>query len=266
MSPGPDLADDVWSRVQSLAEAYDLDRSTLAAHVRAVADDTPPSHVEDLVLALACARGHAAAIRDFETRLLPQTRPPVARIDATRAFVDEVQQRVRTHLLVAEPPAQPRIATYAGRGPLAGWITVTAVRTAMTVLRENARASRFSEARWAAAIALPTTADEDLEHLKRRYRPKFELALVEAAKALPDRERSVLKLSFAEGLGIDRIAAIYGVHRATVARWVVKAKEALLAGTHEVLQRDEGITRLEIASLQRLVRSQLETSLGGLFS
>lgn len=260
--------DAAWPDLEEAAVRYDVERSALRAHIEALSPDTPPGQLRltELVVALGCAHGNEDALRAFEQDALASTTAALRRLHDDPAFIDEVQQRVRERLLVAVPPAKPRIADYAGRGSLAGWVTVTAVRTGMNLLRKHARTRHIPEQRWAAAIALPDTGDEELEFLKRRYRETFAAALVRAAKALPERDRSVLKLSFAENLSIDRIGAVYGVHRATVARWITKAKDQLLEGMRRTLEQEDGIPPEEMSSLQRLVRSQLETSLRGLFS
>lgn len=260
--------DEVWAEVQAAAALVDVDRATFIAHLEQVADVGFSGQLrgDDLVLALACARGNEAALRRFDAEILSQTDGALRRLQEDGSFVDEVKQRVRERLLVSKGGAEPKIKTYVGRGVLAGWVTVTAVRTAMSLLREQARAHRFGEERWAAALALPNPGDEELTILKQRYKDAFSNALVRAARELQDRERTMLKLSFAEGLSIDRIAVVYGVHRATVARWITKAKDELISRTQAILVRDEGIEREELMSLQRLVRSQLEMSLTGLFS
>lgn len=54
---------------------------------------------------------------------------------------------------------------------------------------------------------------------------------------------------------------LHGVHRATAARWVDAARETVLAGTQRELIRRLRISRSELASVIRLIQSQLELSL-----
>jgi RNA polymerase sigma-70 factor (ECF subfamily) len=49
--------------------------------------------------------------------------------DASATFVDDVRQALRVRLLV-EAGGRARLADYAGRGPLRGWIGVAAARVA----------------------------------------------------------------------------------------------------------------------------------------
>src|SRR6185369_4971546 len=108
------------------------------AHVsERLADEADSStlHVADLFLACACALGDARALALFEDRLMTQVPTHVARIDRSPAFADEVKAQLRDKLFVARDGAPPKIAHYSGRGPLGGWLRVTAIRTAQNLLR-----------------------------------------------------------------------------------------------------------------------------------
>jgi RNA polymerase sigma-70 factor (ECF subfamily) len=106
-------------------------------------------------------------------------------------------------------------------------------------------------------------ADLEVDYLKGHYRAVFEAALKETLTELPVQQRNVLRLSFVEGLSIDEIGALHGVHRATAARWIAAAREAILDGTRRRLRSDLSLSDSEFDSVVRLVQSQLEVSLRG---
>ena len=64
-----------------------------------------------------------------------------------------------------------------------------------------------------------------------------------------------------DGLSIDQLAALHGVHRATAARQVHSARDAVLAGTRRELVRRLRLSPRELASMMRLIHSQLDLSL-----
>lgn len=266
MSEAPRLTDEGWIEARAAWPTLSLSREAFALALPSGLDGPATPRWADLYLATACAQGDREALRQLERRLLPEADAAIRSIEAAPAFVDEVRQRVRTKLLVAEPGRAPRIADYSGRGPLAGWLCVVALRTAMSLRREHRRAEarQGGDERWAVALALPSTADPELEHLKRSYGGELGEALVQACGALPDRERAVLRLYFVDALGIDRIGAIYGVHRSTAARWLQRAREGLLQATRERLAERLRTTPTALSSVDRLVHSQLDVSLGGL--
>jgi RNA polymerase sigma-70 factor (ECF subfamily) len=98
--------------------------------------------------------------------------------------------------------------------------------------------------------------------LREAYRDAFQTALGDTFAALSPRERNLLRLHVLDGLGIDEIAAPYGVHRATAARWLNAVHEAILAGVHQRLRaHDPRLDDAELESLGRAVRSELHLSL-----
>ena len=71
-------------------------------------------------------------------------------------------------------------------------------------------------------------------------------------RSSPNRER---------GRNIERIGAIYGVHRATVARWIAQGRDSLLELVERELAKRLAVEVDEVGSIIRLVRSRIEVSL-----
>jgi RNA polymerase sigma-70 factor (ECF subfamily) len=217
-------------------------------------------HGADLYLACACAEGDAAALLVFERDLMSQVPLFLSRLPAPT--VQEVQQLLRERLLVSGPGKRAQIADYAGRGPLAGWLRIAALRAAGNLRRDG----QVREAHEELSPATPAIgADPELAFLKGHYRPAFERAFGEAFQTLTVEERNVLRLHFLDGLNIDRIGALFQVHRATAARWLASARERLMEETRRKAQAALGISPAELDSLLGLVRSQLGVSLHSFF-
>src|SRR5262249_11434487 len=96
---------------------------------------------------------------------------------------------------------------------------------------------------------------------KRLYREEFKQAFHAAVEALDDGARLLLQQSALDGLSIDQLAAFHGVHRSTAARRVQAARTAVLVATQRELSRRLQLSRGELASVMRLIRSQLDLSL-----
>ncbi len=259
-----------WTRAHARHPDVQLELGDYRAHALAVGVGTRGEglakvHLDDLFVACACAKKDNAALRFFEHEVLSAADGAVRGLDGSASFVDEVRQRVRAKLLVGSSDAPPRIAEYAGRGALVAWVTVAAVRTGLSLLRETKRAEKYAGDGWAEALALPDTGDVEIDYMKERYREQFQSGLIEACGKLPARDRTILRLHFVDGLNIDQIGVIYEVHRATVARWIAKCRTALLEATRQFLTEHLAVSPSEISSLDRLVRSQLDVSLGALF-
>lgn len=217
-------------------------------------------HVRDLWLATACAGGDAVALRAIDAYCSGAIRDVVRRVRASAELVDETAQVTRELLFVKKGDAPPKVARYAGRGDLRSWTMVVAAREAVRIAKAEARDSPPLAGKMLDAATI-AEADIELDYLKRTYRPEFERALADALAGLPARDRALLKYHYVDGLNGRRIAAIHQVHPATVTRWLEAARQALADGTHALLQERLGLGSSELASLERLVSSQLELSL-----
>jgi RNA polymerase sigma-70 factor (ECF subfamily) len=110
--------------------------------------------------------------------------------------------------------------------------------------------------------ALPSPGDDlELDFLKRKYGAEFKAALAEAFGSLTPRDRNLLRQFFGQGLTVDEMAPLYRVHRATVARWIAKSRDTLVQRTRDALVQRLNAPASEVASLLRLIRSELDASL-----
>jgi RNA polymerase sigma-70 factor (ECF subfamily) len=239
------------------------------AFVEYVAERLPPDvdvvsdlsglHVEDLYLACACLRRVERALAVFDERILSGVPRFVARVDSSPDFADGVRQTLREKLFLSEPV--PKIAEYAGRGPLAGWVRVVALRTALNSRRSEERSSRIP------ANALTGTAvDPELDFLKSKYAREVKAALESAVSGLPIEARNILRMHYLDHLTIDQIASVHEMHRSSVARRISEARRSILDETKRRLRERLEITTTEIDSVVALVKSRLELSLRLLFT
>jgi RNA polymerase sigma-70 factor (ECF subfamily) len=255
-----------WQVGQEAWPGIALDRERFAAHVRALEPEAIARFPGDLYIATACLTGDAAAIERFERELFVGARSAIQAIDANHAFVDEAMQRLRTGLLVGDG-GTPRLALYAGRGPLRSWLGVAAARTALMIRRSQQRQREVSpddDHEWAEAIVTISTNNPELDLLKRQYAHAFGVAFRDAIAALETRLRVVLRMSFVDGVSIDEIGAVYTVHRATAARWIQRACEQLFEKTRDLLTERLALTPTELDRMTALVRSQLDVSISQL--
>jgi RNA polymerase sigma-70 factor (ECF subfamily) len=252
-----ELAAAAWPRVNVEPAAF------FARLIAAV----PPDDVErslaqlpvaDLYLALGCERGDRAALEAFELHFLAHVPEFIARVDPSPALAEEVKQELRDRLFVPRAGAQSQIAGYSGRGDLGAWLRVVAVRTALR-LRRMRWPSRERPLEQTASIG--ETADPELSYLKLRYRGAYEEAFRAALASLETRERLLLKLHYGDGLSLERIASVYRMHRATVARRLASCRRKLREETQRRLQETLQVSAAEFGSLLELVRSQLCVSL-----
>lgn len=214
--------------------------------------------VSDLYLACGCAAGDRAALAAFETHYLAALDATLARLDLPAWVIDDVKQDVRQRLLVGEASRPPRIADFTGAGNLRGWLRVVAVNTARQILRRVGPAPSTAEL---VDVVPPVAHDAELEILKSHYREQFRAAFLLALAELSPRDRTLLRQHYLLGLGIGQIGTMYGVHRATAARWLDRCTRVLLRTTRRTLATRLRVDRTDIDSILRLVRSRLEISI-----
>jgi RNA polymerase sigma-70 factor, ECF subfamily len=219
-----------------------------------------PAYPLDAYLAAACAAGNVAAVRVLEEELISRIPDVIRRVDRSAAFAADLSQQVRIRLLVRDGDTPPRIARYTGEVPLSAWIRVVALRLAYNAKR-GTKPSRDALAEEA------TSNDPELEYLRGQYRETFVRSFKEALGALPKDDRTVLRLHYVDGVNIDGIGRIFQVHRATVARWLVRIRADVLTRAKVLLAEHVGADVDEaesvVAALAGEVDFTLSRALGG---
>jgi RNA polymerase sigma-70 factor (ECF subfamily) len=251
------------ARSRSTFEVPDEDfLRALVRHVPAGGEDLKALqavHAEDLALALGCAEGHPVALAEFDQRFSASLRAALRRLDPSPGFIDEALQAVRERLFLPQERSAPKITLYAGTGPLSAWVRTVALRVAIN-LRHSAAPETPMDERLAAGLSAQGPGPE-LALLKSQYREAFQQSFRAALGTLTDQESTILRLHFVSGLSLDRLGEMYQVHRATIARWVARAREQLMKSTQSELQARLTVDANELHQILELVRSQLAITL-----
>jgi RNA polymerase sigma-70 factor (ECF subfamily) len=254
------------ARARASWPALDLDQEVFARWVAERLPDTPGAadlealHWEDLYLACGAAAGNRAAIAALEEQLVNQLRGALARVDGSPAFHDEVLQLLREKLLLSAPGAKPKLAAYSGRGPLLHWLRTVALRLALSHRRGQGRQAPAGDLRDEGD--LPLVGDHpDLGYLKERHGDDLKKALGDAIRTLGARDANALRMHLLDGVSLESIGALYGVHRTTVARWLEAARQQLLAETRRCFSERLQMPLGQVDSLIAVLRSRIDLSL-----
>ena len=227
--------------------------------VAALAAKDPPALTGaaaiELHLALACARGDQTAIAAFDRSYLDVVPQALAGMKLPAATVEDIRALVRDKLLLADGDKPPRIVEYAGKGRLRGLVQVTATRAAIDRIRHDEREVELP------ARELAAPANLELSLIKAQYRSAFAEGFERAVGNASRRDRNLLRLHFLGGMTLEQLAQMYGVHRATVVRWLAAAREAVFAATRDHLASTLGAPREELDEVFALVESRVELSL-----
>lgn len=213
-------------------------------------------HGHELYLVCAYGLGDRAAHQILDAEYLPGVRRALVRLRATDDAIEEVLQAIR-HVLVEMQNPHAERRGYSGRGELAGWLRVVAVRL---LGRSHRRAQRHRSLDEAALELLPLGAEPEDSLARHAHRQQLAEAFREAVAALTSRERNLLRYHYVSRLSIDQIALIYCIHRATAARWLQRAEERLAAATSDRFRRRVPVGEDSAQRLLALVHSQLSLS------
>jgi RNA polymerase sigma-70 factor (ECF subfamily) len=218
-----------------------------------------------LYLAVACACGDSGAIAAFEARYFEGVRATLASVVTDRSEIDDLEQRLRTRLFVAEPGGRARAVEAVGHGDLGSFVRVAALRLALNDRRGAERRRSRADAFGRDALRLHAAADTpELTLLRHTHRARFKEAFEHAIGRLGARERNLLRYHLAEHLGIDELAKIHGVHRSTAARWLAAARSQVAEYTKERLA-DLIDDANALPALFSLIHSHLDLSITRVF-
>jgi len=213
----------------------------------------------DLFLAYACGAGVSGAAARFEAVCGASIQRAVARVLSRPKDREEAAQQTRQLLLVGN---RPKITKFRGRGPLVRWVSVVALRVAVSTGRAETAERRLRERLIAGATG---EADPERQLMEREIRGRIETALAEALKRLEARERLVLRLHLVSGMSLTAIATVLRVNHTTVSRLIRRLCDELLATVSAAL-RDGGANRDGLPSLLGLLAGRLELSVSRLLA
>lgn len=223
----------------------------------AVAPQLSSLRAGDVHLALACLHGSAYAHARLDVLLRGVAGQALTGIRLGSVSLDELLQDVRTKLLVGEAGVG-KLASYSGKGPLEGWLRVTVMRAALSTLRIRGMPRLEESEAWS---ELASAEDPELSALRARCGPTLEKAIEASVLALDASDKALFFLHFVDGLTIDDLAVVYGVHRATVARRIARTRNHVFDDARVRAMEVLGIDESEFRSLMGVMMSVLDLTL-----
>lgn len=215
--------------------------------------------VPDLYLACGCVTGDPAAVAALDATYIRRVvTSPFGSVPRVRD-AEELAQRLRVRLLVAEVGQSPRIASYTGRGPLSAWLRVAAARLAVDQHRAEASDAPPT---WA---VLSGPVDQELLYLKQTHADLFGAALEAGLMSLSKRARTVLRLHFLESVPVAQIATSYSVSPRSVQRWIVAAQTEVIDQLRSTLASSLELTGSQLESLMGAMQTEMVIALRQFF-
>jgi RNA polymerase sigma-70 factor (ECF subfamily) len=181
--------------------------------------------IEDLVLARACARGNEVAwecfLRQYRQKLYDTAAAIAKQESVARDLADALYAELFGVRQAADGRRISKLASYTGRGSLAGWLRTVLAQDYVNRYRRERHLVSFdqkSEAgeQFEARAAASAAVDSRLEH-----------AVDEALLALPPEQRLLLASWYLDGRTLAQIARMLGVHESTISRRIEKTTVSL---------------------------------------
>ncbi|MCU0701374.1 MAG: hypothetical protein MUC96_33105 [Myxococcaceae bacterium] len=218
-----------------------------------------PARAGDVLMAVALEHADAAAVKWLRREIAAALGQVSNRVP--RLLWDDIESDVVVRLTMGTDAGAARIRDYSGQGPLAAWVRVVVVRHALSRAPAAARADETDLEEAVLEDVERGATGVDAKLMRARLKGVLGPALVTAIGRLEPRERSLLRLHFLEGATLDELARTYGVHSATVARWLATAKASFLTAARDTVAPLAGVGRLEVDSLVRALEGSLDVSL-----
>lgn len=217
------------------------------------AEDTSADHE----LAQRAIAGDALALAAFEHRFRPEVRHVALRL-GVRDDTDEIVHLVLTRMLVGSADRPARLASYRGEGSLRSWVRAVATRFMIDHLRStrvHAPFARLDDDDVMRSAGIEGDVDA------RRFAEIVKTATESAFAELSPRQRNLLRHATFHRLGIDELAVLYQVHRATAARWLQRTREALQDAIAGKIAQATRMPSTEARSVLRLAGADADISL-----
>lgn len=259
--------EDVWLKARTdfpnvIISGYDFwcHVARKVSRLRLSPDDFFGVFIMDIFLAYAGGRGDQAAIQSIEKSCFPHVEAALARMPGAAGLASDVKQVLRWEFFVPQSVVPAALDAYDGLGPLRSWLATAAVRTATRMMRPRQRELPNEDVLMNASAGV----DMQSEHMRHVDAAAFKRIVSEATLALLARDRLLLCQHYVDDMTIDQLAALHDIHRATAARWVDKARQALRQQILTLLDRNLAVTGQARDSLVRYMMSDLNLTLSSL--
>jgi len=203
-------------------------------------------HLDDLVLACACADGLEAAWDHFIREYRPTLYRAADAIDPTGGARDLADSLYAELFGLSERDGQRRshLRYYHGRSSLATWLRAVLAQRHVDRLRASRRLDPLPADESPAALTSPARqADPD----RARYLRAMRDAVSTAVATLAPRDRLRLTCYYAQNLTLAEIGRAVGEHEATVSRHLTRTRASLRKAVEQHLREHEGMTEPTLA-------------------
>ena len=237
------------------------------SHCERVLGDTPAAswraHGAELYLCCACAQGDAAAHLTLRRELLARVGAALRRAHSDEELVAESLHALEIKLLVGP---RAKIASYAARGPLLGWLHMAAKRSVLDQITRFRARKRWLDTSFAEEEPQHHQPDPVLAILRTRYAASLLAALKSSLQGLCLEDRKLMRQAHLEGQTIETLGEAYAIHRSTAARRLQRVRQQIADAVRREVSRSHSLSDAEFDEIAAALREQLAPALAGLLT
>jgi RNA polymerase sigma-70 factor (ECF subfamily) len=221
---------------------------------------------DDLCLAIACAKGDEPAWEDFFRNYRGYLISIARAVTQDQGGAEQLADSTFAELYGLRESGGARVSKfsfYSGRGSLRGWLRAVVHQLSADIYRKTGRFVQTEEADDLERIPMipSSTASSEMEFVGQQYETAVSDALRRAIEQLEARERLLLAHYYYDEMTLKEISKLFGVHEATVCRWLSKAQKRTRKLVEKSLLKDHRFNRRQVADAIQLVAERADISI-----
>lgn len=232
---------------------------------RASADYFASLNLDDLCLAVACAKGDEKAWEDFYREYRGYLTNIARTMTQDAGAAEQLADSTFAELYGLRESAGARVSKfsfYSGRGSLRGWLRAVVFQLSADLHRQTSRLVQTDEPEDLERLARAPESNEqgsaELAYIRERYRAAVTDALNKAFNEIEARERLLLAYYYYDEMTLREIGGMFDVHEATISRWLAKIQKRVRKLVEKSLARDHGFNRREVSEAIELAAEQMD--------
>ncbi len=231
----------------------------------AVAEFMASLNLDDLCLAVACAKGDDAAwedfFRDYRGYLTGISRAHTSDGGKAEQLADSTFAELYG-LREAEGERVSKFSFYSGRGSLKGWLRAVVFQLSADMHRQSNRYVQTEEDEDLDRLAKPVEANgrhsTEITFVRDRYRAAVADALRRGFTQLEPKERLLLAYYYCDEMTLREIGRLFNVHEASISRWIAKTNKHVRKLVEKNLANEHRFKRREISEAIELAGRELD--------
>lgn len=224
-------------------------------------------NADDLFLAVACAKGDESAWEDFFRDYRGYLVSIARTVTQDQGAAEQLADSTFAELYGLRESGGARVSKfsfYSGRGSLRGWLRAVVYQLSADLYRKTGRFVQTEEADDLERVPVPAAARDsgEVEFVGRQYEAAISESLKKAISQLDSRDRLLFAHYYYDEMTLREIGKLFGVHEATVCRWLAKAQKRTRKLVEKLLSTDHKFNRRQVSEALQVAADRADISIG----